>query len=50
MSAEIEWPEKRKLVKDSPYLQYDKGYNHCHDEFMEIIAKLSLKQPSEVKK
>lgn len=25
-------PEKRKLSKDSLYLQYDKGYNHCWDE------------------
>ncbi len=22
-------PEKRKLTKDSPYLDYDKGFNHC---------------------
>jgi len=26
-------PEKRILAKDSVYLQYDKGYNHCYDEF-----------------
>lgn len=26
-------PEKRKLDKESIYLQYDKGYNHCYSEW-----------------
>ena len=26
-------PEKRKLDKNSPYLQYDKGYNHSYDDW-----------------
>ena len=29
----MERPKKRELEKDSIYLQYDKGYNHCHSEF-----------------
>lgn len=35
-------PEKRKLNKESVYLQYDKGFNHCYDEFERFL-------PSEVK-
>jgi len=52
-------PEKRKLSKESTYLQYDKGYNHCWDdrekwlkskqmsveELISIIAKLPLIVP-----
>jgi len=37
-------PEKRILNKESPYLQYDKGFNHCwceweryHDEEISAI-------------
>ncbi len=33
----MEKPQKRKLAKDAPYayLQYDKGYNHCWNEWKE---------------
>lgn len=32
-------PEKRKLSKDMlrDYLQYDKGYNHCYDNWESYI-------------
>lgn len=32
-----EMPDKRILEKDSIYLQYDKGYNHCHGDFQPYI-------------
>ena len=37
-------PTRRILSKQSAYLQYDKGYNHSHDEWekyhKEIISEL----------
>lgn len=40
-------PEKRKLSKEPlAYLQYDKGYNHCHAEWeayiLERLEKMKL--------
>ena len=37
-------PKRRKLIKGSIYLQYDKGYNHSHSEWeayhKEVIKEL----------
>ncbi len=36
----MERPEKRKLEKNSPYLQYDKGYNHSHGNWEAYLIYL----------
>ena len=37
----MEKPKKRKLEKSSIYLQYDKGFNHCYDEFKRYLPNLA---------
>ena len=35
--CKMERPEKRKLNKNSPYLEYDKGFNHACMLYEEFI-------------
>ena len=35
----MERPEKRKLDKNSPYLEYDKGFNHACMLYEEFIKQ-----------
>lgn len=39
---DINVPEKRILNRNSVYLQYDKGYNHCFGDFEQDVLNQDI--------